>query len=557
MPTAKRLSDWYKVMLNTALHEKVIRSYQVKRPNSKTEAKKSKKTKSKIRRKTPNIAPNGLKEKFLNMLEKHKNIFFVIELHPPGAGSQMSRIVDPDPSIHCDLTDTRDSFLTFCRDRNYEFSSKRRALHSTLSILIELHSSSSNAYHCNSCKKTISGVRYHCNICKDFDLCQECSTSVDHCHKLNKTIDILPSTRSPAQIANSDPTRPQARTMEDNIAEINHIVNCLDANCARDVCKQYRRVLLPHYGACKNRRNCRTCEQMTRLYTMHSRQCKNDNCNAKYCREFKNHFVNVDKQRRIRNQGLQNRRIRAMNVDTVDNAQLPSNIGTNLVPHQQQRLPSQIRQGRPRPDNNGGRGIPPYRVPSNVGVSRNGYLNYPPSHNVEIEQYKRRCPGTPYQDEYHRYRMEFDQSDMRRQPMGRPQINQHHISYMNQRPQTVYNPAGMTNYNHGQYGYPDRQNMPKIRPVMHTMYDHRNPSHDQYQMAYHVERGHNAPIYRHQANNVYASRGVPNNFNFLRSPHPNSNYIVDTPNSQMINSQNVIRPPNPGQYEPSPRVDSE
>ena len=69
---------------------------------------------------------------FMQNLEKHRDMFFVIRLknEPLVTGIDLQvtqRIVDPDPITSCDLMDARDSFLTMCREKHWEFSSLRRA----------------------------------------------------------------------------------------------------------------------------------------------------------------------------------------------------------------------------------------------------------------------------------------------------------------------------------------------------------------------------------------------------------------------------------------------
>ncbi|CAF1505359.1 unnamed protein product [Rotaria magnacalcarata] len=84
-------------------------------------------------------------------MEKYKEAFFVIRLH--------------------DQTSSHPAF--FC-DKNYEFSSLRRAKFFTMALLYELHTSKTEKciYSCNICRQQCD-IRYHCTKCEDFDLCEK------------------------------------------------------------------------------------------------------------------------------------------------------------------------------------------------------------------------------------------------------------------------------------------------------------------------------------------------------------------------------------------------
>ena len=127
----------------------------------------SKKTAAK---KAPKIeASNGdeLASKVLQMMEKHKEVFFVVRLHALHTISSLPPIIDPDSFICNDLMDGRDSFLMMAREKHYEFSSLRRAKFSTMVMLYELHTQGREAfvYACNNCKANVE-THYHCTICE-------------------------------------------------------------------------------------------------------------------------------------------------------------------------------------------------------------------------------------------------------------------------------------------------------------------------------------------------------------------------------------------------------
>ena len=75
-------------------------------------------------------------------------------------------IHDPDPLIATDMMDGRDNFLMMCREKHYEFSSLRRAKHSSMVMLYELHTQAKESfvYLCNYCRTSIE-THYHCSTC--------------------------------------------------------------------------------------------------------------------------------------------------------------------------------------------------------------------------------------------------------------------------------------------------------------------------------------------------------------------------------------------------------
>ena len=101
---------------------------------------------------------------------------FVVLLQPPqvGSASPLPGTTDPDQLICGDLMNRPDTFLTMSRERHWEFSSLRRAKYSTMAILYELHSQTSNrfVYACNNCHMHVE-TRYHC---------RECDVSSPHMH---------------------------------------------------------------------------------------------------------------------------------------------------------------------------------------------------------------------------------------------------------------------------------------------------------------------------------------------------------------------------------------
>lgn len=109
---------------------------------------------------------DNLSTKVYQAMEKHKDVFFTVLLNPSSTSSPLPSTTDPDNLVSCDLMDGRDAFLTMARERHWEFSSLRRAKHSTMAMLYELHTQGGDRfiYNCNSCRMAVE-TRYHCMEC--------------------------------------------------------------------------------------------------------------------------------------------------------------------------------------------------------------------------------------------------------------------------------------------------------------------------------------------------------------------------------------------------------
>ena len=121
--------------------------------------------------------------------------------------------VDADPTLECEIFDTRQAFLSLCQGNHYQFDSLRRAKHSSMMVLYHLHNPDAPAfvYSCDECQCEISeGTGWHCVECKDYDLCDSCKGRVTHSHPLvplyrNHAIDaattrVTPSDEVPDQL---------------------------------------------------------------------------------------------------------------------------------------------------------------------------------------------------------------------------------------------------------------------------------------------------------------------------------------------------------------------
>jgi len=74
-----------------------------------------------------------LAEKVVEEMEKHKDVFFVVQLQADV--DRKETIKDPDGEMTCELMDGRDTFLSLCRENHHEFSTLRRSKYSSMILL--------------------------------------------------------------------------------------------------------------------------------------------------------------------------------------------------------------------------------------------------------------------------------------------------------------------------------------------------------------------------------------------------------------------------------------
>jgi E1A/CREB-binding protein len=261
--------------------------------------------------------------------------FFVIRLRNPIASCPA--VNDTDALIQCDLMDTRDAFLNFARDKHYEFSSLRRARFSTMALLYELHTSTTDkfTYNCNTCRQQCE-IRYHCTVCEDFDLCEKCyNIEPKHEHRMERSVpsfvdvsqdgDQNSLNSNDKSLASSQAQRQQS--MQRCIEALLHAVNCRNANCVNRSCFRYKRVI-QHTKECKGKNSqCNVCKQVIFLCWYHAKSCNDQNCQVPFCTNLK---TKIQKQRATSMQ-TDRRRMQAM---------MQQRTNTMQSSHQQQQSQS-------------------------------------------------------------------------------------------------------------------------------------------------------------------------------------------------------------------------
>ena len=88
--------------------------------DSKSKSKQQKKNQVNRKKNTKNQS-GDLMSKVMYLMERHKDVFFVIRMIEKEKVASLPKISDADDDLPCELMDGRDPFLTKARDEHWEF----------------------------------------------------------------------------------------------------------------------------------------------------------------------------------------------------------------------------------------------------------------------------------------------------------------------------------------------------------------------------------------------------------------------------------------------------
>ncbi|CAF1028024.1 unnamed protein product [Didymodactylos carnosus] len=243
---------------------------------------------------------SDLLSKIFIKMKKHKEVFFVIHLRCALAVYPTTK--NSDVLIHCKLMDTRDTFLNFAREKQWEFSSLRRAKFSTMVLLHELHSSTSVKYtyicaHCSQqCDDQYRSEMYN------FDLCEKCYSQVKHEHEMARIVhpSLINVKNDENNVNNSSPkslicpTVQRQQSMQHYIETLLHAANCQNFSCSYCGCLLFKRVIRHTKECNEKKRQCNICKQALLLFYYHAKICEEQNCQVPFCEKVK---IKIRKQR--------------------------------------------------------------------------------------------------------------------------------------------------------------------------------------------------------------------------------------------------------------------
>ena len=215
---------------------------------------------------------------------------------------------DEDPCVESEMFESRQQFLNYCQTNHCQFDELRRAKHSTMMVLFQLHNPSEPKFlmQCSACYRDMThGFRHHCNDCSNFDLCEECYEPVttgqwakrdarfahDTSHTFKK-IDLEAPQETP-----STSLEERQNALKTHIQLLEHAGACR-GGCTLQNCSRMKK-LFEHVKTCdsKPKSSCKICTRLLSLCAMHARNCSaSGTCPIPFCDRLR------ERNRRVRRQ---------------------------------------------------------------------------------------------------------------------------------------------------------------------------------------------------------------------------------------------------------------
>lgn len=229
---------------------------------------------------------------------------------------------DEDPPLESEMFESRQQFLNYCQTTHCQFDELRRAKHSTVMVLFQLHNPMAPKFlqQCGACYRDIThGVRYHCNQCSNFDLCDECYEPVTtgiwakrdsrFAHEKKHTFNAI---NMEAQEESLKIRAERQKTLMAHVELLEHAGTCPGApDCSSQNCLRLKK-LFEHVSTCtiKPKKECRVCTRLLALCTMHARLCTTrGECSIPFCDRIRERNKRLRRQQQL----MDDRRRQAQN----------------------------------------------------------------------------------------------------------------------------------------------------------------------------------------------------------------------------------------------------
>ncbi|KAL2504800.1 Histone acetyltransferase HAC1 [Abeliophyllum distichum] len=200
---------------------------------------------------------------------------------------------DKDVILDNDFFNDRHSFLSFCEENNYQFDTLRRAKHSSMMIMYHLHKMTSLTKWstCSLCHKVIV-FGWHGEICPEFDVCPTCyQKEGEGCH-VRTLIPHVVEADCGTKIK-QQPEKGKKLEKKEVLDLLVHANQCQATRgnpCSYRYCLQMK-WLFRHSRDCELRLagHCKQCKRIWYLLLLHSKDCRDSNCNMPRCMDIKKH----------------------------------------------------------------------------------------------------------------------------------------------------------------------------------------------------------------------------------------------------------------------------
>jgi E1A/CREB-binding protein len=229
---------------------------------------------------------------------------------------------DEDGPQETEMFESRQQFLNYCQANHLQFDELRRAKHSTMMILFQLHNPSAPMFlqQCGACYRDIThGTRYHCRDCSSFDLCQDCYEPVTtglwakrdsrFTHNFQHTF-VAIDMEAPEDLGKG--TKERSRTIKLHLELLSHAATCGGPPiCSLNNCRRMKK-LFEHVESCEvtYRKGCKICSRLLSLLTIHARMCTvRGSCPLPFCDRIRERNKRRQQQQRL----MDDRRRQAQN----------------------------------------------------------------------------------------------------------------------------------------------------------------------------------------------------------------------------------------------------
>jgi E1A/CREB-binding protein len=231
--------------------------------------------------------------------------------------------IDKDEPQEIEMFESRQQFLNYCQTNHFQFDELRRAKHTSMMILFQLHHPHIPKFipQCGACFRDITyGSRYHCKACSNFDLCEACFKPVtsgqwvdrgpQYCHdKSHEFATISVEAHLTVQKSRED----QSRTFAVHLKLLSHTARCEGPpKCTLNNCSRMKNYF-DHLQSCKKvpKKSCKICNRLLALLTVHARSCDagKGKCPLPYCDRIRE----VLRRRHLQQQQMDDRRRQAQN----------------------------------------------------------------------------------------------------------------------------------------------------------------------------------------------------------------------------------------------------
>jgi len=283
-------------------------------------------TKGKIVRGSFSRSNERVKDKLLNVKNSHQQISkcgidesrFPNAYHMPNTNT-----VDDDEPQETEMFESRQQFLNYCQTNHFQFDELRRAKHTTMMVLFQLHNPNAPMFipTCGVCYREIThGTRYHCNNCSNYDLCEDCyepvitnkwaSRGLKFIHDKNHCFAPIDAE---ANLDVQKSREERSRRIKSHLELLSHAASCSGPpSCNLNNCARMKE-LFCHVRLCNvnPKKNCKICSRILLLLTVHARMCsvRNGSCPLPYCDQIREKM----RRRRQQQQLMDDRRRQAQN----------------------------------------------------------------------------------------------------------------------------------------------------------------------------------------------------------------------------------------------------